>query len=67
MRKNIVMVLFALSVLTTSVHCGGHKEPPIYVVATDPTYQPMEFLDDAGELTGFDICSDHYSGSEIQG
>jgi len=55
MIGRFLTVLLLSTALAARVFCGGHNETPTIVVATDPTYPPMEFLNDSGEMVGFDI------------
>ena len=55
MIRNSLTVLLLLFAVAVAVFCAGNTETPTIVVATDPTYPPMEFRNDLGELIGFDI------------
>jgi polar amino acid transport system substrate-binding protein len=55
MIRNSLTVLLLSFAVAVGVFCAGNTETPTIVVATDPTYPPMEFRNDLGELVGFDI------------
>ena len=37
------------------ISCGSEKDTKTYVFAVEATWPPMEFVDDSGEMVGFDI------------
>lgn len=56
MRKATI-VLLALSLFVIIAGCGNNDsstEGPVYKIATDATYAPMEYMKD-GKIVGFDI------------
>jgi len=53
-RRFVLAIAIAVSVGPV-VFAGGNAELPEIRVATDPTFAPMEFIDESGKLTGFDI------------
>jgi polar amino acid transport system substrate-binding protein len=52
--KSLTTILLSIALAAGAI-CTGNTETPTIVVATDPTYPPMEFLNDSGEMVGFDI------------
>jgi polar amino acid transport system substrate-binding protein len=54
--KKILLTLLVLVVAATGVFAGGGQEGEnVITVATDATWPPMEFINEDGELVGFDI------------
>ena len=58
--KKILVSMLALSLAVSSLFAGGAKESSdsqdkVYVFAADATWPPMEFVDEAGNLTGFEV------------
>lgn len=53
-RLMTVMLILGLIIAFTLVGCKKKEEPKI-VIATDATWPPMEYVDESGELVGFDI------------
>ncbi|MCG8452087.1 MAG: basic amino acid ABC transporter substrate-binding protein [Spirochaetales bacterium] len=49
-----LIFLAVLSVLTSCVKTNVTKEP-VYVFASDATWPPMEFVDENGDIVGFDM------------
>ncbi len=53
--KKIFLVFAVIMVGAAMVFGQGAREPDTYVFATDATWPPMEFVDDSGEIVGFDV------------
>jgi polar amino acid transport system substrate-binding protein len=54
MKKSIIVAI-ALVFLVTTLFAGGAKEKDGYVFGSDATWPPLEFVDESGEVTGFEI------------
>lgn len=53
---SVSMLLFACgSDSSSSGDSSGDSDKKVYVVATDATYAPMEYMDDKGNIVGIDI------------
>lgn len=52
--KKILLLLLTMACLST-VFAGGQQETSKIVIASDATWPPMEFVDEAGDIVGFDI------------
>lgn len=53
---SVSMLLFACgSDSSSSGDASGDSDKKVYVVATDATYAPMEYMDDKGNIVGIDI------------
>lgn len=57
--KKLLVVLLIMGLMVTVVGCGAKQETKpaeekVYLVATEPTFEPFEFVVD-GKITGFDI------------
>jgi polar amino acid transport system substrate-binding protein len=53
--KKIILVLIALSLVPITLFAGGAAEEDTVMIATDATWPPMEYIDENGELVGFDV------------
>ena len=56
-RKIIVLVVIFLAAIMTVSANGGKEEEgeTVYVFASDATWPPMEYVDDSGDIVGFDM------------
>lgn len=68
--KKTLAVLLAASLAVASLFAGGAKESSdsqtkTYVFAADATWPPMEFVDEAGNLTGFEVELMPLVGKEV--
>ncbi len=54
MFKRIGLV-FAILVIATLAFAAGQGEDDVYVFASDVAWAPMEFIDENGDVVGFDI------------
>lgn len=56
MKKHISLILVVLLIASLSLFAGGKKESKDgYVFASDATWPPLEFIDESGNLTGFEV------------
>ncbi len=56
MKKWIALFLLVVLVAGTALFAGGKKESAEgYVFASDATWPPLEFIDENGNLTGFEV------------
>lgn len=56
MKKKIAMFLLVALIAGATVFAGGKKESAEgYVFASDATWPPLEFIDENGNLTGFEV------------
>ncbi len=56
MKKHISLILVILMVASLSLFAGGKKESTDgYIFASDATWPPLEFIDESGNLTGFEV------------
>lgn len=58
MKKSLLVILVILIAFSTAVYANGGKEDSgtrVYVIASDATWPPMEYVDDKGDIVGFDI------------
>jgi polar amino acid transport system substrate-binding protein len=56
MKKKIAMLLLVVLIVGATVFAGGKKESAEgYVFASDATWPPLEFIDEHGNLTGFEV------------
>ena len=55
--KAVIFTALVFAFLTHPLSAGGDKEPSekVYVFASDATWPPMEFVNDEGEIVGFDM------------
>lgn len=54
--KRILILLVALTLLGSLAFAGGSsEEQKVYVFASDATWPPMEFVDENGNIVGFDM------------
>lgn len=54
--KKIALLGLVLLMVSITLFAGGKKESKDgYVFASDATWPPMEFIDESGELTGFEV------------
>jgi polar amino acid transport system substrate-binding protein len=54
MFKRIALV-FMISLIGFVLFAGGQKDDNMYVFASDVAWAPMEFVDENGDMVGFDI------------
>lgn len=54
MKKSLILGVVLL-VLTSMVFAGGAKEEEGYVFGSDCTWPPLEFVDENGDIVGFEI------------
>jgi len=54
-KKGIVFLLVLMTLSLGQVFAGGSQEDGVIVFASDVAYAPMEFVDESGEMVGFDI------------
>ena len=54
MKRLIVVLLVVLAMMGT-LWAGGSQEKSGYVFAADATWPPLEFIDESGRLTGFEV------------
>ena len=69
MKKLVAMVATATMAMTLLAGCGGggaeeagsatsaaaESDSNVVVVGTNPTFEPFEYQDDEGNMTGFDL------------
>ncbi|MCK9547230.1 MAG: basic amino acid ABC transporter substrate-binding protein [Sphaerochaeta sp.] len=56
MKKHISLILVVLLIASLSLFAGGKKESKDgYVFASDATWPPLEFVDENGNLAGFEV------------
>jgi len=56
MKKHISLILVILLITSLSLFAAGKKESKDgYVFASDATWPPLEFIDESGNLTGFEV------------
>jgi polar amino acid transport system substrate-binding protein len=58
MKKSLLAILIVLSVMAVPAFAGGDSEvdgKKVYVFASDATWPPMEFVDENGDIVGFDL------------
>lgn len=58
MRKSLLVILAVLVVLAVPAFANGGADDDgakVYVFASDATWPPMEFVDDNGDIVGFDM------------
>ncbi len=56
MKKHISLILGVLLIASLSLFAGGKKESKDgYIFASDATWPPLEFIDEGGNLTGFEV------------
>jgi polar amino acid transport system substrate-binding protein len=53
--KKIILALVMVSLLPMVLFAGGAAEEGAVMIATDATWPPMEYIDETGELVGFDV------------
>ncbi|MFA5570534.1 MAG: basic amino acid ABC transporter substrate-binding protein [Sphaerochaetaceae bacterium] len=53
--KRILLVTFVSLLVVASLFAGGAKEKKGYVFGSDATWPPLEFVDENGKLTGFEV------------
>lgn len=53
-RFLITLTIFLLAAMVLSAN-GAQEEDKVYVFASDATWPPMEYVDDRGEIVGFDM------------
>ena len=53
--KKIVLLMAAVMLLTFSLSDCGAKADNVLTVGVDDTYPPMEYRDESGNMTGFDV------------
>ena len=54
--KRIAIILLVSLIAMTGVFAGGASEDDgVYVFAADATWPPFEFIDENGNLTGFEV------------
>ena len=54
MFKRIALV-FMISLIGFALFAGGQQDDNMYVFASDVAWAPMEFVDENGDMVGFDI------------
>jgi polar amino acid transport system substrate-binding protein len=60
MYKKVLVIVLLMLFTGIRAWVGGEEEPRIsemihIMIATDATFPPMEFVDDSGEIVGFDV------------
>ncbi len=56
MKKNLFIILSLLLILVSFTGCAKKEATEkVYVFATDATWPPLEFIDDSGKFTGFEV------------
>ena len=56
MKKNLLIILSLLLILVSFTGCAKKEaSEKVYVFATDATWPPLEFIDDSGKFTGFEV------------
>ena len=56
MKKNLFIILSLLLILVSFTSCAKKEATEkVYVFATDATWPPLEFIDDSGKFTGFEV------------
>ncbi len=56
MKRTKLLALVVLTVVLLSlVACGGGKKSDVVVVGTNAEYPPFEYVDEDGNITGFDV------------
>ena len=58
MKKSLLVILAALAILAVPAFANGGSDTDgekVYVFASDATWPPMEFVDDNGDIVGFDM------------
>ncbi len=53
--KRILLVTILIVSITTLLFAAGKKESSDYVFAADCTWPPLEFVDESGDIVGFEI------------
>ncbi|WP_156888262.1 basic amino acid ABC transporter substrate-binding protein [Spirochaeta cellobiosiphila] len=55
MKKGIVFFTVLLALFVGQTYAGGSQEDNVIVFASDVAYAPMEYVDENGDMVGFDI------------
>ncbi|MDC7246431.1 MAG: basic amino acid ABC transporter substrate-binding protein [Sphaerochaetaceae bacterium] len=55
MNKKLVAVLIILALCVTTIFAQGGKETEGYVIGSDCTWPPLEYVDENGDIVGFEI------------
>ncbi len=57
MKKSLLMILAVLIILAVPAFANGGADDgtKVYVFASDATWPPMEYVDDNGDIVGFDL------------
>ena len=58
MKKKLIAIMLILSIMIIPAFANGNGEKEgskVYVFASDATWPPMEFVDDNGDIVGFDM------------
>lgn len=58
MKKCLLVIMTVLAIVSVPVFAGGGSDAgseKVYVFASDATWPPMEYVDDNGEIVGFDM------------
>ncbi len=58
MKKSLLLILTVLAILAVPAFANGGADDDaakVYVFASDATWPPMEFVDDNGDIVGFDL------------
>ncbi|MDD4762991.1 MAG: transporter substrate-binding domain-containing protein [Sphaerochaetaceae bacterium] len=63
--KRVVLAMIIIACISVSLFGAGAKETPDYVFATDATWPPMQFIDEAGALVGFEVDLVHAIGKAV--
>jgi len=72
MKKTMIALALVMAVTTSVIFANGQKETAsssseelVLNFATNAEYPPMEFIDDDGNMTGFDIDLLNHIGTEL--
>lgn len=55
MKKLIIVLIIVLSALMLFSCAKKEEQNKVYVFATDATWPPLEYIDESGNLTGFEV------------
>ena len=55
MKKLSIVLIIVLSALMLFSCAKKEEQNKVYVFATDATWPPLEYIDESGNLTGFEV------------